>query len=59
MEEPITVKPMSSNPEVEDEFIRDAISQKLYRSLVSTSNKVWRDLTQTNIVQDSHEEQEF
>ena len=34
-------------PEVDDEFIRDKVSQKLYRPLVNLSNKVWIYWTQT------------
>ena len=30
-----------------DEVIRDVVSQKLYRPIVNTSNKIWRDSTQT------------
>ena len=37
---------MGFNPEAEDEVIREAVSHKLDRSLVKTSNKVWIDSTQ-------------
>ena len=36
---------MDFTPEVEDEVIRDSISHKLDITLVSTSNKVWRNST--------------
>ena len=35
------------NPETEDEFIREAVSQKLNRHKVNPSNKFLRDSTQT------------
>ena len=38
---------MNFNPEAEDEIITKAVSQKLYRPLVSLSNKVWIESTQT------------
>ena len=38
---------MDFNPEAEDEVIREAVSQKLDRSLVKPSKKVWIDSTQT------------
>ena len=41
-EEPITGKPIDFTPEAYDEVIREAVSHKLYRPLVNTSNKVWR-----------------
>ena len=42
-----TGRPMDFTPEVEDEFISEAVSQKLDRPLVNPPNKVWRDSTQT------------
>ena len=41
-EEPITGKPIYFTPEVEDEIIREVVSQKRDRPLVNPSNKVWR-----------------
>ena len=38
---------MDFYPDVEDEFIRYAVSHKLDRPLVNTPNKVWRDSTKT------------
>ena len=38
---------MDFTPEVEDEFIREAVSHKLDNYLANTSNKVWRDSAQT------------
>ena len=38
---------MDFTPEVEDEVIRDSVSQKLDRPLFNPSNKVWTDSTQT------------
>ena len=38
---------MGFNPEADDEVIRESVSQKLDRSLVKPSNKVWIDSTQT------------
>ena len=46
-EEPRTEKPIYFTPEAEYGVIREAVSQKLDRSLVNTSNKFWRDSTQT------------
>ena len=46
-EGPITGKPMDFISEVEDEGIRDAVSQKLDRPLVNPSNELFRDSTQT------------
>ena len=43
----ITGKPMVFTPEVENEFIREAVSQKLDGPLDSPSNEVWIDSTQT------------
>ena len=38
---------MDFNTEAEYEVISEAVSQKVYISLVKPSNKVWRDSTQT------------
>ena len=38
---------MDFNPEAEDEVIREAVSHKLYKSIVKPPNKVWIDSTQT------------
>ena len=38
---------MDSTPEIEYEVISELVSHKLYRCLVNTSEKVWRDSTQT------------
>ena len=38
---------MNFNPQVEDTFIREAVSHKLDIPLVNPSNKFWRDSTQT------------
>ena len=46
-EETRNVKPMDFNAILEDEVIRDAVSHKLDRPLVNSSNKVWRDSTKT------------
>ena len=35
-----------SEPEADDEVIREVFSQKLYRPLVYPSKNVWRDSTQ-------------
>ena len=45
--DPRTGRPIDFTPEVEDEFISEAVSQKLDRPLVNPPNKVWRDSTQT------------
>ena len=41
-----TDNPVGFTPDVEDEFISEAVEYKLDRTLVNTSNKVWRDSTQ-------------
>ena len=45
--EPIIDKPMDFIPEVEDEFIRYAVSHKLDIPLFNTSRKGYKDSTQT------------
>ena len=45
--EPRTGNPIDLTPEVEDKVIGQTILNKLYRPLVNSSNKIWRDLTQT------------
>ena len=37
---------MDLTPYAEDEFIREAVSHKLDRTIVNPSNKCWRDSTQ-------------
>ena len=41
----MTGNPTYFSPEAEEEVIRDEVSQKLYRTLVSTLNKACRDST--------------
>ena len=46
-EEPSTGNPMNFTPEDENEFIKEAVSQKLNIPLVNPSHKVWRDSTKS------------
>ena len=47
MEEPRNGKKMDLVTDVEDEVLREELSHKLYIPLFHTSNKVWKDSTQT------------
>ena len=46
-EDSITGKTIYFTPDGEDEVIRDAISQKIDRSLANSSSKFWRESTKT------------
>ena len=47
---PRSVKTVNFTPDVKDEVIREAVSQKLYISLINPSNKVCIDSTRTKIL---------